>query len=130
EIAKALSVSARVLIMDEPTSSLSAGESERLFTVVRQLRERGVSIIYISHRLREVKALADSVVVLRDGVNAGTLQRDEIDHDRMVRLMVGRDVSQFYARRTHPIADEVLPVEGLVTQAWPQHRLSFSLRQG
>ncbi len=130
EIAKALSVDARILIMDEPTSSLSAGETQRLFEVIKQLRDRGVSIIYISHRLGEVKQLADRVAVLRDGENAGHLLRDEIHHDAMVRLMVGRDVSQFYARRPHPIGDVVLQVQQLVTTAWPQHELNFEVRQG
>ena len=101
EIAKALSVSARVLIMDEPTSSLSMRETERLFEVVKDLRSRGVSIIYISHRLGEVRELADRVTVLRDGQNAGDLERDQITHDNMVRLMVGRDISQFYSRASH-----------------------------
>ncbi|MEM1070874.1 MAG: sugar ABC transporter ATP-binding protein, partial [Planctomycetota bacterium] len=130
EIAKAVSVNARVLIMDEPTSSLSAGEAERLFQVVKDLRESGVSIIYISHRLGEVSELADRVTVLRDGENAGDLEKEAINHDNMVRLMVGRDISQFYARQTHPIGDVVLQVEGLRTPTWPRHELSFSLRAG
>jgi ribose transport system ATP-binding protein len=130
EIAKALSVDARVLIMDEPTSSLSAKETESLFAVVRQLRTQGVSVIYISHRLGEVSQLADRVVVLRDGENAGELQRDEIEHDRMVRLMVGRDVSQFYARQSHQPEAPVLQVQNLVTPAFSAHRLSFQLRAG
>jgi ribose transport system ATP-binding protein len=130
EIAKALSVDARVLIMDEPTSSLSAKETESLFAVVRQLRAQGVSVIYISHRLGEVSQLADRVVVLRDGENAGELQRDEIEHDRMVRLMVGRDVSQFYARQSHQPEAPVLQVQNLVTPAFSAHRLSFQLRAG
>ena len=96
EIAKALSVNARVLIMDEPTSSLSSGEAENLFKVIHDLRRRGVSIVYISHRLGEVRELADRVTVLRDGENAGDLARGEIVHDKMVKLMVGRDLSQFY----------------------------------
>ena len=99
EIAKALSVNARLLIMDEPTSSLSAKETQTLFQVVRDLRSRGVSVVYISHRLGEIRELADRVVVLRDGQNAGQLQRGQIEHDRMVRLMVGREISQFYGRR-------------------------------
>ena len=74
EIAKALSINARVLIMDEPTSSLSQRETENLFTVIKDLRARGVSVIYISHRLGEVKELADRVSVLRDGENAGSLE--------------------------------------------------------
>jgi ribose transport system ATP-binding protein len=130
EIAKALSVNARVLIMDEPTSSLSDVEAKRLFDVIRQLRSRGVSIIYISHRLSEVDDIADRVVVLRDGKNAGELQRDEISHRRMVELMVGRDVNRFYARQTHAAGDVRLQVDGLVTRAHPACQLSFSLRRG
>jgi ribose transport system ATP-binding protein len=130
EIAKALSVRARILIMDEPTSSLSQREAEALFRVVEQLRDRGVSIIYISHRLREVSRLADRVTVLRDGENAGHLSRAEIDHDAMVNLMVGRDVSQFYARRPHLVGDTVLTVDRLVVPDHPRHELTFSLRAG
>ena len=130
EIAKALSTNAKVLIMDEPTSSLSTGETERLFEVVRDLKQRGVSIIYISHRLAEVSALADRVLVLRDGENAGQLRRREIKHDAMVQLMVGRDVSQYYARQPHPIGDVVLEVRDLITPAWPLHKLNFKLHRG
>ena len=130
EIAKALSTNAKVLIMDEPTSSLSTGETERLFEVVRDLKMRGVSIIYISHRLAEVSALADRVLVLRDGENAGQLSRHEIKHDAMVQLMVGRDVSKYYARQPHPIGDVVLEVRDLITPAWPHHQLNFKIRRG
>ncbi len=130
EIAKALSINARVLIMDEPTSSLSTGEAEALFRVIRQLRDQGVTVIYISHRLGEVKQLADRVVVLRDGENAGNLSRDEISHDAMVSLMVGRDVSQFYARRPHEPGDVILEVKDLITPAHPRHELNFSIRAG
>ena len=130
EIAKALSVDARILIMDEPTSSLSQHETEQLFHVIRQLRDGGVAVIYISHRLTEVRELADCVTVLRDGRNAGHLRRQEIDHSRMVRLMVGRDISQFYARRPHAIGSPVLEVRNLVTATWPRHGLSFSVRAG
>ncbi len=130
EIAKALSVNARLLIMDEPTSSLSAKETETLFRVVRELRGRGVSVIYISHRLGEVQQLADRVVVLRDGENAGELQRGEIDHDRMVRLMVGRDISQFYGRRAHGAGPPVLEAVDVETPAHAGHRLNFAIRAG
>ncbi len=130
EIAKALSVSARVLIMDEPTSSLSSKETESLFAVVKDLRSRGVSVIYISHRLGEVRELADRVTVLRDGQNAGELEREEATHDKMVNLMVGRDVSQFYSRQQHPVGDVLLEVKDLVTPTWPQHKLNFQLRAG
>jgi ribose transport system ATP-binding protein len=130
EIAKALSASARILIMDEPTSSLSSHEAARLFEVVKDLRSKGVCIVYISHRLGEVKELADRVVVLRDGRNAGGLAREEITHDAMVRLMVGRDLSQFYAHKPHPPGDVVLEVEGLRTATWPDEPLDFHLRSG
>ncbi len=130
EIAKALSINARILIMDEPTSSLSQHETEQLFKVIKDLRSKGVSVIYISHRLSEVKELADRVVVLRDGRNAGELSRDEISHDRMVKLMVGRDLSQFYPHIPHTAADPVLEVDRLRTPAHPIHELSFTLREG
>jgi len=130
EIAKALSTNARILIMDEPTSSLSQGETERLFEVVKDLRQNGVSILYISHRLGEVVELADRVVVLRDGENAGELARAEINHDRMVSLMVGRDLAQFYAHQPHPPGEVVLSVSGLRTPAHPSHGIDFELRAG
>lgn len=130
EIAKALSIHARLLIMDEPTSSLSQREAEALFRVVKDLRSKGIAVIYISHRLGEVQALADRVVVLRDGANAGELARHEISHDAMVRRMVGRDISQFYARQPHAPGPVVLSVRDLVTPAHPRERLSFALRQG
>lgn len=130
EIARALSVNARVLIMDEPTSSLSQHETDRLMEVVKDLRSRGVSIIYISHRLGEVKELADRVTVFRDGANAGELSREEISHDRMVQLMVGRDISQFYARKPHQPGAVAIDVKGLETPANMGHHLSFSVREG
>lgn len=130
EIAKALSVNARVLIMDEPTSSLSQTETVALFEVIRNLKKSGVTIIYISHRLFEIKELADRVVVLRDGENAGELKRDEINHDSMVRLMVGRDISQFYARKPKTPGDTVLEVKSLRTTTWPGQEVSFSVCGG
>jgi ribose transport system ATP-binding protein len=130
EIAKALSTEAKVLIMDEPTSSLSGRETERLFEVVKDLRKRGVSIIYISHRLGEVIELADRVTVLRDGKNAGDLAKEEITHDNMVRLMVGRDVSKIFNRKPTTAHEVLFKVTDLVTPTWPQHRVSFEVRAG
>ncbi|MCG7392068.1 sugar ABC transporter ATP-binding protein [Microvirga sp. ACRRW] len=98
EIARALISNARILIMDEPTTSLSSRETEALFALVRQLRTEGMAIIYISHRMAEVYELADRVSVLRDGTYVGTLERDEISADRLVRMMVGRDLSSFYKK--------------------------------
>jgi ribose transport system ATP-binding protein len=130
EIAKALSTDARILIMDEPTSSLSQRETGRLFEVVKDLRGNGVSIVYISHRLAEVIELADRVVVLRDGENAGELKKDEVTHDTMVSLMVGRDLSQFYAHMPLDAGEMVLSVSGLRTPVHPGHELNFELKAG
>ncbi|MFO0922148.1 MAG: sugar ABC transporter ATP-binding protein [Pirellulales bacterium] len=130
EIAKAMSVNARVLIMDEPTSSLSSHETEQLIAAVKDLRAKGIAVIYISHRLGEVRELADRVVVLRDGANAGNLDRNSITHDNMVRLMVGRDISQYYDRKPHAKGDVILEVSQLVTRTWPKHALNFAVRSG
>lgn len=130
EIAKALSINAQVLIMDEPTSSLSAGESVRLFEVIRDLRNQGVSIVYISHRLAEVQNLSDRVTVLRDGENAGDLVRGEVTHSSLVRLMVGRDISRVFSRKPYPAGEIAIETRDLVTSTWPRHQLSFSVRSG
>lgn len=130
EIAKALSVDARVLIMDEPTSSLSQTEAEQLFIVIKDLVSRGVSIIYISHRLSEIFQIADRVMVLRDGENAGELTGAEINHQAMVQLMVGRDLDRFYQRSQHALGEVRLEVHGLRTAAYPDHETSFQLAAG
>ncbi|MBA2117724.1 sugar ABC transporter ATP-binding protein [Bremerella alba] len=130
EIAKALSCNAKLLIMDEPTSSLSAREVERLFEVIQSLRASGVSIVYISHRLSEVHRVCDRVVALRDGHNSGELARDEICHENMVRLMVGRDLDQFYAHQPVPPGEVVLKVTKVRTHAHPGHEISFQLQAG
>jgi ribose transport system ATP-binding protein len=130
EIAKALSIQAKILIFDEPTSSLSSAESESLFEVINQLKQQGVGIIYISHRLAEVRRLSDRVQVLRDGEPAGVLSRSEATHAKLVSLMVGRDLAGFYQRSKHPIGKPVLKVEGLSTSAWPNERLSFQVGSG
>jgi ribose transport system ATP-binding protein len=101
EIARALSLSARLIIMDEPTSSLTQRETDRLFEVIADLKQAGVAVVYISHRLAEVQRIADRVTVLRDGRNSGELSRAETTHEAMVQHMVGRDLHQFF-HRTHP----------------------------
>jgi ribose transport system ATP-binding protein len=133
EIARALSLKSRLLILDEPTSSLTVSETDRLFQVLRQLRAEGISMIYISHRLKEVEEIADRVTVLRDGRNAGELSRAEISHDRMVRLMVGRELTQFYERHRAPVraADTpVLEVRDLRWSAAQADGVSFRLLPG
>lgn len=130
EIAKALSASAKLIIMDEPTSSLSSGEVERLYEVIDDLRRQGVAIVYISHRLGEVKRISDRVVVLRDGSNAGDLANEEITHENMVRRMVGRDLSQFYQRKPHPAGEAALRLEALVAPGRKPTPVSLQVRAG
>jgi len=130
EIAKALSLDARLLIMDEPTSSLTLAETERLLEVVKDLRAHGVSVIYISHRLGEVSEIADRAVVLRDGRNAGTLERGEITHDRMVQLMVGRELQHSYVAPLHEAQAGYFEVRDLATTRYPGRQISFALSKG
>ena len=130
EIAKALSLRANILIMDEPTSSLTLTETESLIKVVKELRSRGVSIIYISHRLGEVKELADRVVGLRDGQNAGGLSKEEITHDRMVSLMVGRDLEKFQAPANPTPKPTRFSVRGLRTKRYPTKDINFEIGAG
>lgn len=130
EIAKALSQNARILIMDEPTSSLTLSETERLLQVVAELRAKGVSIIYISHRLSEIESFADRVVALRDGKNAGTLTRDEITRDRMIKLMIGRDLKDFYVQRDTKKVENFFQVQNLRTKKYPNHAVSFNAYKG
>src|SRR6185312_3487310 len=98
--------------------------------VVNDLRARGVSILYISHRLGEIEQLADRVVVLRDGKFSGQLSRDQNTRQNMIRFMIGREVSRFYQRTPHSPGEEVLAVEALRTSTYPQHAISVSLRAG
>ncbi len=130
EIARVLSQNARILIMDEPTSSLTLGETQRLMEVVGDLRAAGVGIIYISHRLNEVEELADRVVVLRDGKNAGELQRSEIRRERMVQLMVGRDLDTFYAGVAEAGSNVCIELKAIRTARYPDHQVSLSIRRG
>ncbi|MFO1148152.1 MAG: sugar ABC transporter ATP-binding protein [Alsobacter sp.] len=130
EIAKALSLDARVIIMDEPTSSLTLTETDRLLEVIADLRAHGVSVIYISHRLAEVKTCADRVVVLRDGKRVGELAKDEITHGAMIRLMIGRDLKSIYIPPARPPQDGGAAIEGLVTTAFPEKSVSLNVKRG
>ena len=130
EIAKALSLHARILIMDEPTSSLTLSETARLLDVVKQLRSEGVSIIYVSHRLSEITEIADRVTVLRDGANAGGLSKSEITRERMVKMMIGRDLEDFYVQPESTPRPGFFEVKGLRTARFPKREVSFSVGQG
>lgn len=130
EISKAISADARVLIMDEPTSSLSIRETKSLFEVVDTLRRTGTSVIYISHRLGEVERIADRVIVLRDGCNVGELTREDISHDAMVRMMIGREVNRVFDRTICSRKTKALAIECMRTHAYPAHEISLHVDHG
>jgi len=129
EIAKAISLDARVLIMDEPTAALSGVEVERLFAVARSLRDEGRALLFISHRFDEVFALCDTVTVMRDGSYIATTPIVETSIDELVRQMVGRDVAELFPKLPAEMGDDVLVVEGL-TRTGVFHDIGFTVRAG
>ena len=129
EIAKAISLDVRVLIMDEPTAALSAHEVSRLFRQVKRLKEIGVAVLFISHRLVEVFEIADRVSVFRDGRHISTRPTGEVTEESMVREMVGRDPSEFFVRTPHPPGEVVLAVSGLGREG-VFGDISFEVRSG
>ena len=130
EIAKALSVQAWLVILDEPTSSLPAAETDRLLDVIAALRAEGIAVIFISHRLGEIERACDRVIVLRDGELVGTLGKAEITHDRMVKLMIGRDLKVVYTAPTLARGDVVLAADRIRTAAFPHREVSLALHGG
>ena len=130
EIVKALSLNSRLVIMDEPTSSLTLTETDRLMSVIADLKADGVSVIFISHRLNEVRACTDRVAVLRDGRMVGELAKGEISHDRMIRLMIGRDLKSLYMPPAAPPGDGALEIVDARTEAYPGHSVSLTVRRG
>ncbi|WP_338832155.1 sugar ABC transporter ATP-binding protein [Bradyrhizobium sp. 27S5] len=130
EIAKALSMDARVIIMDEPTSSLTISETERLLGVIADLKAHGISVIYISHRLCEIMTCADRVAVLRDGRTVGELARHELSHAAMIRLMIGRDLNTLYTPPKQPPQQGGCDISGVVTSAYPDQEINLSVRRG
>jgi rhamnose transport system ATP-binding protein len=130
EIARALGAEARILIMDEPTASLSDQEVERLFRVIGDLKARGVGIIYISHRLEELPRIADRVTALRDGVLVGTRRMSEVSRAELIRMMVGRELSAVFPKVTAEPGDVVLEVSGLGCEASGVRGVDLSVRAG
>lgn len=136
EIARALNKQVRLLILDEPTSSLTEQETEVLLEIIRNLRNHGIACVYISHKLNEVKDISDTICVIRDGQHIGTRRADAMSEDDIITMMVGRELTSLYPVEPHPVGDEILRVENLT--AWhPINRsikrvdnLSFSLRRG
>jgi len=131
EIAKALSRNARVLIMDEPTASLSPGETKKLFELMARLKRQGVTIVYISHKLDEMEAHTDEVVVMRDGKFVTRANTADVDRHQMANLMVGRDVSDMFQPKAPPAPDApvLLRVQGLRVPGWIED-LGFEVRAG
>jgi ribose transport system ATP-binding protein len=129
EIAKALSFNARVIIMDEPTSSLSRGESEKLFEVVASLKTAGIAVIYISHRMEEILRITDRVAVLRDGKNAGSLETRHSNHQEIVSLMIGRDYDSWFPARRMSAGKTIFRAESLRVRG-TREGVSFDLREG
>jgi ribose transport system ATP-binding protein len=130
EIAKALSLNSRLIIMDEPTSSLTLTETRRLLELVCELSEQGVSIAYISHRLGEIDECADRVVVLRDGKNAGELTHEEASHDKLVNMMVGREIKSFYVQPTGTKTPGFFKVRNATSSLHPGKLVSFDAVRG
>ena len=130
EIAKALSHAARLVIMDEPTSSLTASETERLLAIVTRLKSDGVSVVFITHRLAEIERIADRVVVLRDGRQVAELAKAEIRADTMVRHMIGRDLQTLYRPPAAPRGEAVLELDAVRTRYRPDQPVTLALHRG
>ena len=130
EIARAVGAEAKLLILDEPTASLSEEDTQNLFRVIRELRGRGVGLIYISHRLEELPVIADRVTVLRDGETIGTRPMAEVDRQELIRLMVGRELSTVFPKREVAFGEVVLELRGVGCRAAGIRDASFSIRAG
>ncbi|MFL6279397.1 MAG: sugar ABC transporter ATP-binding protein [Vicinamibacterales bacterium] len=130
EIAKAIGASARIVIMDEPTASLSEREVTRLFAVIARLRAAGVGIIYISHRLEEIASIADRITVLRDGRTVATHNRGDVTRADLIRLMVGRELAAVFPKRDVPVGETLLEVTDLSNARAGVRHVSLSVRRG
>jgi len=130
EIVKALLASSKIVIMDEPTASLSLEETDQLFTIIRRLRDEGVAVIYISHRLEELREVGDRVTIMRDGERVHTGDIATTDLPTMIRHMVGRELTDMYPKAPAPIGAERLRVEGLRARGGRVRGVSFAVRAG
>lgn len=130
EIARSLGANAKILILDEPTASLSEEDTNNLFRVIRDLKSKGVGMIYISHRLEELPQIADRVTVLRDGETIGTKEVKDIDRDEMIRLMVGRELSQIFPKREVKLGETVLELKNLGSKKAGVRNINLSVRAG
>lgn len=130
EIAKAVSYDSKVIVMDEPTSSLTENEVEHLFRIIERLRGRGVSIIYISHKMEEILKISDDVTVMRDGKWVATKPKEELTSEKIIQMMVGRELKERYPKRDTKPGEVVLKVENLSSFTPAFKDVSFELRKG
>ncbi len=131
EIAKAVSYNSKILIMDEPTSSLTEKEVEHLFRIIRKLREKGCGIVYISHKMEEIKAISDDITILRDGKWIGTKSVADLSTDQIISMMVGRDLTNRFPPKDNEVKEMILKVEGLTAKNQPSiNDISFELHKG
>lgn len=129
EIAKAFTINAKMIILDEPTSSLSASEAAQLLETIMELRKQGIAIVYISHRLEELKQIGDRITILRDGAKIATLPVKETSTDEMIQYMVGRNLDQKYPKEQFQLGAEGFRVEGICLQG-SEKEVSFAAYQG
>ena len=130
EIAKAVSVNAKVIVFDEPTSSLTEQEVEHLFDIIEMLKKRGCGIIYISHKMAEIKRISDEITIMRDGTWVATEKADDLEMDDIIRLMVGRELTNQFPPKTNKPGEVALEVEGLTAQYSLLKDVSFKVRRG
>jgi methyl-galactoside transport system ATP-binding protein len=131
EIAKAVSFQSKIIVMDEPTSSLTGTEVEQLFTIIRELKSRGVAVIYISHKMEEILRISDDVTIMRDGKHIGTWPAAELTTDTIISKMVGRDLTQRFPERFNTPGDVIMKVDGMSSiDAKSFQDVSFQLRKG
>ena len=130
EIAKAVSYNAKIIVFDEPTSSLNETEAEQLFRIINMLRDKGCGIIYISHKMEEILRISDEVTVMRDGKYIATKSANEVTIDEIIKLMVGREITNRYPSREHKLGEEWLRVENLTAEYAKLRDVSFSARKG
>lgn len=130
EIAKAVSYDARVIVLDEPTSSLSEREVEHLFAIIDKLKKRGCGMIYISHKMDEILRISDEITVMRDGKHIATEPSENMTMDRIIKLMVGRELTEMYPKKTNSPGQVILKVEGLSSKHNHVKDVSFNLRRG
>lgn len=130
EIAKALSMDSKIIVMDEPTAVLTKKEVDRLFVLIKDLKNKGYSIIYISHRMEEIFSISDRITVLRDGMTVGSLDTKQTTVEKLISMMVGRSLDEYFVRNRVPIGETILEGRNLTRRDGKVHNANFTLRKG